>query len=895
MTFAAPQWLLLAVVILVGHGVFPQLGLRRPLRALIALLLVLAAADLQFSSRSPGLDLWVVLDRSDSAAEVVAAGLPEWQAILRKEAGNQDRIRWVEFGAEPQVSEDDPSPQFEGDTTESNLGLALRATVAAMDPSRAHRVLVLSDGYGTDSLRDLRAAYHDAEAAIDLRLLSPERGPDLSVQRLSAPTQVEEGEPVMLEAFMQGSLRGSVPFVVQRDGQTIHEGNVVMTDRGAQVRLVDRPRRPGAHRYSVRLRDPRDTAPGNDEQQTWVQVEGGAQVILLTSYPEGPLAKVLKVAGLDVEVVSDPAAMHVGKLFGARALIMEDVPAHRLARDFLQALPFWVQEQGGGLWMIGGRFAFGSGGYFESPIDPLLPVSMELRQEHHKLAVALAIVLDRSGSMNAQVSSPQGMVTKMAMANDGAARAVELLGDRDQVAVLAVDSEAHVVVPRIALSSAREEVLDSLRRINSMGGGIYVYEGLSVAWQQLKDAPVGRRHIILFSDAADSEAPGEYKRLLKTMKKAGATVSVIGLGGPEDVDAALLKDIAERGQGRIFFTNVAGDLPALFAQETVAVARSVFVTEPAAVAETAGWLEIAPQALQWPPIIDAYNLSYARPGATVAAQTRDEQAAPLVAFWRRGRGRVAAVCFPVAGEGSTEVRAWAGYGDFVTSLSRWLAGDVVPAGVALKHQVVGKSLHVELLHDETWDSVIAKQAPRLAIVRAPGADAEEVTWRRMGPGRWSTVLELPRQGYLRGAVQVGKATLALGPLSAGGGLEHRRDAKMRSALVALSGGTGGQARTRLADVFRAPRPPRFKSLRGLLISLWLLLFTLEALLAQTGMRWPQWARPRWPAVTWVRRSPGPSKLAPPADRAETPPVAVAQPPDEEGQRRRSRLERAKRR
>ena len=41
--------------------------------------------------------------------------------------------------------------------------------------------------------------------------------------------------------------------------------------------------------------------------------------------------------------------------------------------------------------MAGGKKSFAAGGYFESAIDPLLPVSMELKQEHRKLMVAMAI------------------------------------------------------------------------------------------------------------------------------------------------------------------------------------------------------------------------------------------------------------------------------------------------------------------------------------------------------------------------------------------------------------------------------------------------------------------------------------------------------------------------
>ena len=43
-------------------------------------------------------------------------------------------------------------------------------------------------------------------------------------------------------------------------------------------------------------------------------------------------------------------------------------------------------------------------------------------------------------------------------------------------------------------------------------------------------ATAGTRHIILFSDANDSEEPGDYVNLVDKMVKAGITVSVIGLG-----------------------------------------------------------------------------------------------------------------------------------------------------------------------------------------------------------------------------------------------------------------------------------------------------------------------------------------------------------------------------
>src|SRR5262249_52371057 len=161
---------------------------------------------------------------------------------------------------------------------------------------------------------------------------------------------------------------------------------------------------------------------------------------------------------------------------------------------------------------------------FGSKIDGLLPVSLELRQEHRKLAVAMAIVMDRSGSMGVAV----GGVTKMDLANEGAARSIELLGDNDAVSVIAVDSEPREVVRLGTLGDQRAAVVDAVRRVQSAGGGIYVYTGLKAGWEQLKTAPQGQRHLILFADAADAEEPGQYRELLTEMVNGGATVSVIG-------------------------------------------------------------------------------------------------------------------------------------------------------------------------------------------------------------------------------------------------------------------------------------------------------------------------------------------------------------------------------
>jgi hypothetical protein len=562
----------------------------------------------------------------------------------------------------------------------------------------------------------------------------------------------------------------------------------------------------------------------------WVEVSEGQSVLLITAYAEDPLAEVLRAQGIGVEVVTDAAGLNAGSLSGGRAVVINNVPAHKIPGDVLKALEFFVREQGGGLMMAGGRFSFGAGGYFQSPVDPLLPVSMELRQEHRKLAVAMAIVLDRSGSMAAGAGPG---ITKMDLADEGAARAIELLGPTDAVAVFAVDSEAHAVVPLSRIGADALKMSREVRRIQSAGGGIFVHTGLKAAWAVLQKSDGGQRHVVLFADAADAEEPGDYKALLAEMVAQGVTVSVIALGTPGDTDAKFLEDVAARGNGRIFFSADPSQLPGIFAQETVAVARSAFLKDPVAVVDAGGWTEIAARPLVWPSVLDGYNLSYLKPEAAAAAVTGDEYRAPLVAFWQRGAGRAAAVSFPLAGEFSGSVRAWKQAGDFEQTLVRWLLPETPPPGAGLRTRVAGGDLLIELLHDEGWTRRLAEEAPRLLLAAGSDGKAFGVPWRRIEPGRYGARVAIPPGGWVRGVVQAGKDRWVFGPVAAGVDPEWNFSAERLQALREVSQESGGREIGDLREVWQAPRKAEFSPVGDWLLDVLLGMFLVEILV----MRW----------------------------------------------------------
>src|SRR5262245_47555227 len=192
-------------------------------------------------------------------------------------------------------------------------------------------------------------------------------------------------------------------------------------------------------------------------------------------------------------------------------VLIENVPAEKITERGMESIASWVSEAGAGLMMTGGRHAYGPGGYFKSPLEPVLPVSMELRREHRKLALAIVVAMDRSGSMAAPVG---GGRTKMDLANLAAAQVLDMLSPMDEFGVVAVDSVSHIIAELQKVDQSKS-VRNRILRVDSGGGGIFVFEALTTAADMLLKAESGTRHIILFSDAADSEEPGKYRDLLQ--------------------------------------------------------------------------------------------------------------------------------------------------------------------------------------------------------------------------------------------------------------------------------------------------------------------------------------------------------------------------------------------
>ena len=697
--FQQPEVFLLGlVVLLVLRRRFVHGRLVTTLRVLVLFFVLGVLAGPELAGRATGRDLVLLVDRSRSVPLGVLDAAKEHADLAAEHAQPGDRIGMVVFGRDAVVAQAPVEgyryrrPEVAVDPDGTDLAEAVETALAVIPPGRAGSMLVLSDGERTG--RDAgSAARHALRRGIRIDAV-PLRRPglfDVAVEDLAVPGEVAAGEPYQGSVWVRADRPVEATFTLLRDGRPMAEGARTFRRGLNRIRFRDRHVEPGLHRYEVRVVLQGDRVQENNRARAVVRVTGPFRVLCVT--PEGRedrLTQSLRGAGLDVVVVAPAAApLDLDALDGVRAVVLENVPLEDLRTGAPEALRSYVRDLGGGLLMTGGGASFGQGGYHRSAVEEVLPVSMEIREEERKFALAMAIALDRSGSMSAPVP---GGGTKMDLANRGAIAAIELLGRRDAVSVIAVDSAAHLVVPLVPAAD-KGAIAAKVRTIESMGGGIFTFTALQAAASQLRDASQGTKHIVVFADAADAEEPGAYKTFVPKLRQAGVTVSVIGLGSDTDSDADFLRDLARLGGGRCFFGDDPADLPRMFAQETIQVARSSLVEEPTAVDVLPDIVSVG--ALQGTsfPTVGGYGIAYLKAGASRGLVSRDDVAAPLLAFWQAGLGRSAAFLGVADGKLSGGLAGWTSYAEFFGTLVRWVAGteavgDVYAEVVRQGHEAV---------------------------------------------------------------------------------------------------------------------------------------------------------------------------------------------------------------
>ena len=852
MTVTDPLWLLLALPLIAGMLRFPLASrLMNALRLAIVLLLVAAIAGLSIRLPSRAGTVVVIADRSRSMPADSDASHQELLDLLQAGMPGENRLAVVAFGQTAVVERAGETGRFAGFHHEigadgSSLADAVETGLALIPKDSPGRLFIVSDGTWTG--RDpatLAGVAADRGIAIDYRHKSRAAAGDVAIVLVDAPVSVAPCEGFLITAWVQSATDREATFEVTRGTTVIASGTKKLSAGLNRLTFRDRATVPGSQGYRINIGVGNDDpVPENNTARALVGVSGPRPILHLSPGNSSGLAALLQAGGLDLRAMPpERFNFSLESLSGHSAVVLENVPAEKIGTRGMETLAGWVRASGSGLMITGGKQSYGPGGYYKSPLEPIMPVSMELRQDHRKLALAIVVALDRSGSMALPVS---GGHVKMDLANLGAAQVLDMLSPIDEFACFAVDTAPHVVT-ELGTVTDKEAVRDRILRIRSEGGGIYVDEALMASADTILRAKAGTKHIILFADAADAEQPGKYKDLLDRTRKAGITVSVIGLGKPTDKDAALLEDVAKRGGGRFFITDRPEELPRLFAQDTFVVSRNAFLEDPVRMVRPPWLKPLAGLLCELYRAIGPSNPASFRPEDTLAAFTKDEYSAPVVANWQAGAGRV--LCYT----GEADGKYAGGFakspetGEFYTSLARWTAGQhgSLAEGMAVTQEVRNGVNRVRLHLDPDRKSDPFSGTPQMQSLRArsgEGPRIETIPLAWSGPD--TLVAEVPLEGdetALSTVSIAGQKPQPLAPVCLPYSPEYAPVSpgdgdRGRIALEKFARATGGSERIELAGIWMdLPKRPRSFPLAPYLLIAAIVFLLLEVLERRTGL------------------------------------------------------------
>ncbi|HEU4404194.1 MAG TPA: VWA domain-containing protein [Polyangiaceae bacterium] len=677
-----------------------------PVAVRYAALSLVALAPFLPARTKPGQGRAVVyaVDRSSS---VDAGGRAAAEAFVKEalEKRGDARVGVVAFDARPEIvvplGSGKPLPPLgEAAGRGTDLEAAIDLAAAALPPAGERRVVVLSDGRPTRG--DAEAAVRRAAArgiVVDALPVGEGGSAEARVGRVTASAaRVAEGEPISVRAEIIGPPDQGVTVQWKRDGQPLTRTTVDTNSDGlALARFTDPEPGAGAHVYEAAVVEApahptlrgyhgrHGAAPDAAAQadpaksgRTGVIVHGKPRALVLSVDGECPavLKDALERSQLAHETRSLVDGMDPAAVSGADLVVLADVPVARtgeaeglsgLTPAQQETLVDYVRQKGGGLVVTGGTFGFAPE-WAGAPIAKMLPVEVEDRGEAEDPRVALAIVLDRSGSMSMTVGSH----TKIELAVEAGLAAAATLRPDDLLALGTVDTETHWDAPLgpVGLLAGRRA---ELRTIDAGGGGIYVFTALRDSYAELAKAPAPIRHVLLFSDTADSEEQekdGKHSNsIAEEARRAGITTSVVGIGRAEDSDTVFLQKLALAGGGRFYLSGTGTDLRRIFVSETRVATRSnvhegqtrVVVREPSHPALTGVDLAHVPA-------LAGYTESRPRSTADVALETEDKR--PLLASWRYGLGQVAALTADLRVDWKNGWSAWAGGGQIVRQLMR---------------------------------------------------------------------------------------------------------------------------------------------------------------------------------------------------------------------------------
>lgn len=670
------------------------------IRSMAVLLVLIALAGPARVMQSGRRSLVVILDQSQSLGEEGMRNVFDRARQIYEKLPPGVDCSFVSLGDEPSALPAEGVPtaspaQLEWQRSRgrnSNYGKAVEFATALFPAGTSRHIILIGDGHETRGSL-LEEARNAAAAGIRLHA-APMAGPlkpDVRLRELVPNrTRLHEGATLKLRAVVESTVDGAGMLKLFENGIEVERRPIQLKSGATQDEVFTRtPPLRNTYKYRAVVEGfPNDGLTANNDALALVDVRGRLRLLYLEGDPAegGYLARAMEKEGVQLDL-RKPGSLPstLDEFAGYDAIILSDIPAHQIGDRAMTAMRDYVDKLGGGLVMLGGPNSFGVGGYHRTPIEEALPVRMKSPDEEEKQSAAVAVVIDRSGSMAGE---------KLEMAKSASIATAEVLTRNDFIGVYAFDSEAHVAAPMARITSLAS-VAAQIAAI-APGGGTNLQPAFVQAREALQRVKAKIKHVIILTDG--QTAGSGYEGLASQCRTEGMTVSTVAIG--EGSHVALLQAIAASGGGQAYTTTDASNITRIFTQDTLMHTGRMIREEP-----------FEPVMVERHPILAGWDkwdspalLGYVKTlrKATVQVPLVTDLGDPLLAHWRFGLGKVTAFTSDAKSRwASLWISRWEGFGRFWSQVLRETARPPQGQNMDLSCVLEGENarISVDLLED----------------------------------------------------------------------------------------------------------------------------------------------------------------------------------------------------
>ncbi len=612
--------------------------------------------------------------------------------------------------------------------TATNFENALSRALAMIPAEGAGRVVILTDGKETKGdLGRMAPALLSRQVELLAYVYESEKGQDVYVEDVELPGYLYQGDLYSMTVTVESNYETDAQIQILTGGRQTNAYEVHLNRGSNQFRFQQKVTGANVESFEVRVAAAGDTCEENNSYHAYSVVDAVPRVLLVSGMGEdnSPFQNLLQSAGCNFDVTDAVAAPDsLRELLEYKSILLQNVYLSDLPEGFLANMETYVKDYGCGLICIGGEDSFALGGYRDSVLETVLPVDMELRGVNEIPSTAMIMVIDHSGSMSMEA----GGATSLDLAVTAAKMAVDQMRDTDQVGVITFDDTFEWVVEPTA-ADEKEKIKAQIETI-AEGGGTTIQPALWAALEGAENCEAGIRHVILLTDGQGEGR--NYRDIIREYTDAGVTLSTVAVG--DDSDARLLEQLADNCGGRYYYSDMATDIPKIFAQE-VFLSGDTYLQNGLFHLAVDGGNEITEGLFEdgWPGIFGYVCATPKNASSVLIASEKDD---PLLTVMQYGLGHTVAWNTDVTNEWTA---GYAGEGDYAQLWKRIVDYSVGNAAIgedSVDVKTEGGYTDV-VYHARDYD----RQTKVEAVYTDPEGNTQTVSLQAVAPGRFETKLD----------------------------------------------------------------------------------------------------------------------------------------------------------